>query len=233
MFIIKAFTAIALSQAAGFNAVLPILLVAIISAFTPFFISNGYPAPVELPKALLFITTWWGIALITALTIFESIADKFQGLDNLKHAFIDPFISTLSSAFMTVSVMGTPLQDLIEQGKPSVFNDLPLSVGMTGIPEHGAAFWVSIILLIITGIFITLSFLVIKALLRWVISAIPDMGVSNILISLLEDGIVLISVILAFFAPDPCSALYSFPFQYSCFYYSLSKRRPMRGKRLN
>ncbi|MEQ8225518.1 MAG: DUF4126 domain-containing protein, partial [Candidatus Eremiobacterota bacterium] len=197
--IMRAFTAITLSQAAGFNAILPLLLIAIIGRYEGFFISHGYPAPVSLPDNLIFITSGWSILFFVVMTILESVIDKAQWFDNVKHVTIDPVVSSLSSAGITWVVMANPLSEFFGKSNDDILSALPQSLCL--ISGNGPGFWIGIIFFIILGLFITLSFLFIKTAFRWVISALPDMGVSNFLVSLLEDGVVVISVFLALFSP--------------------------------
>lgn len=196
----KAFTTVALTQALGLNPILPVLLTAVIGRYEGFFTSMGLPAPVSLPGDLKFITSWWAIAFLVIMTVLESTGDKAQWVDNVKHVTIDPIVSSLASAGTTFAVMAEPVTEAM-YNQDSVMNGLPACLCMTGMADQGAMFWVVMAFLIIFGLCITITFLFIKTALRWVISAIPDMGMSNFLVSLLEDSIVLISVFLAFFAP--------------------------------
>ncbi|MEQ8225320.1 MAG: DUF4126 domain-containing protein [Candidatus Eremiobacterota bacterium] len=196
----KAFTTVALTQSLGLNPILPVLLTAIIGRYEGFFISLGLPAPVSLPDDLKFITSWWAIGFFLVITVLEAVIDKAQWFDNVKHVTIDPIVSALASAGTTFAVMADPVTEAMYK-QESLMNGLPSCLCMTGMADRDGFFWGIMILLILFGLAVTVSFLFIKTALRWVISAIPDMGVSNILISLLEDGIVLISVVLAFFAP--------------------------------
>ena len=198
--IMRGLSTVALCQAVGFNPVLPLLMVSLMAACKGFFVSHGLPAPVSLPEELMFVTTWWGITILVILTAADFIIDKIQGIDNIKHVF-DHFLSIFSSTFMSVSVMGEPLMNVLPAGASSISAGFPSCMGMAGLQDGGALFWVIMGLIIFFGLLVSFFFLIIKTVLRWVISAIPDMGVSNVLVSLLEDGIVLISVILAFFAP--------------------------------
>ncbi|HPZ09580.1 MAG TPA: DUF4126 domain-containing protein [Candidatus Eremiobacteraeota bacterium] len=198
----KALTTISLTQSTGLNPILPILLMSLLGRYEQFFTSHGLPAPVSLPADLKFITSGWSIAFFIIIAILESIMDKAQWFDNVKHVTIDPIVSSLSSASTTFAVMSGPMSDAM-YGNGNVMNGLPPSLCLTsaGLFEQGAGFWAVMVFLILLGLFVTVSFLFIKTALRWVISALPDMGVSNFLVSLLEDVIAVISVFLAFFAP--------------------------------
>jgi len=202
-FFMKAFTATGLTQATGLNPVLPLLLVAIAGRYEWFFVSHRIPAPVSLPENLLFITSGWAILFIAIITVLEFVIDKAQWFDNVKHVTIDPVAGSLSSAGITFTVMAKPLENMMSRfgGGNDVLAGLPSSIAIAGMSNESISFWVAMVILILFGLCVTISFLIIKTVLRWVISAIPDMGVSNILISMLEDGIVLISIVLAFFFP--------------------------------
>lgn len=197
--IVKALTSITLTQATGLNPILPILLVAIIARCENIFVSHGWPAPISLPEELMFLTSLWAIVFLIAMTVLESIIDKAQWFDNIKHMTIDPIISSLSSIGITVGVMTEPLREVTGGNTSHILDGLPSCLALAG--GGGTAFWAGLIFFIILGLIVTIFFLLIKTALRLVISTLPDMGVSNFLISVLEDAIVVISVILAFFAP--------------------------------
>jgi len=72
---------------------------------------------------------------------------------------------------------------------------------MIGLVETDTIFWVCMVLFTLLCISITLFFLAMKALVRYFISVIPDMGVSNIVVSFLEDCLAFVNVILAIFLP--------------------------------
>jgi hypothetical protein len=193
----RAFTAICLAQAAGLNPALPVLIVATLAACGDMFTSRGLAAPVVLPQELMFAATWWGLAIIIVLTVIEMVGDKIQVVDNIKHTFIDPFASVLSSIFLSVSVMGEPMGQLLKSGK-SMTGSLPSCLC---IIDGGATFWVGMILFTLVCVSITLFFLAMKALVRYFVSVIPDMGISNIIVSFLEDCLAFINVVLAIFLP--------------------------------
>ena len=197
--IIRALTSITLTQATGLNPILPILLIAIIARCKNIFIYHGWPAPISLPDELIFLTSLWSIVFLITMTILESIIDKAQWFDNVKHMTIDPIISSLSSIGITVGVMTEPLKEITGSDASHIMDGLPSCIAITG--GSGAAFWAALIFFIILGLIVTIFFLLIKTALRLVISTLPDMGVSNFLISILEDAVVIISVILALFAP--------------------------------
>jgi len=128
MFLMRAFTAICLAQAAGLNPALPVLIVATLAACGDMFTSRGLAPPVVLPRELMFAATWWGLAIIIVINVIAFAGDKIQGLDNIKHSFIDPFSSVLSSVFLTVSVMGEPMGELLKQAKVQLAHFRPISV---------------------------------------------------------------------------------------------------------
>ena len=200
IFLMKAFTAICLAQAAGLNPALPVLIVATLAACGDMFTSRGLTAPVVLPSELMFAATWWGLAIIIVINVIEFAGDKIQGLDNIKHSIIDPFSSVLSSVFLTVSIMGEPMGELLKSGKETI-GSIPNGLCMIGLIDGGAPFWVGMVLFTAVCVSITLFFLAMKALLRYFISVIPDMGISNIIVSFLEDCLAFINVILAIFLP--------------------------------
>jgi hypothetical protein len=144
IFLMKAFTAICLAQAAGLNPALPVLIVATLAACGDMFTSRGLTAPVVLPPELIFAATWWGLAIIIVINVIEFTGDKIQGLDNIKHSIIDPFSSVLSSVFLTVSIMGEPMGQLLKSGKETI-GSIPSGLCMIGLIDGGAAFWVGMV----------------------------------------------------------------------------------------
>ena len=197
LFLMRAFTAICLAQAAGLNPALPVLIVSTLAACGDIFTSRGLAAPVVLPPELMFAATWWGLAIIIVLTVVVMIGDKIQWLDNIKHTFIDPCVSVLASVFLSVAIMGEPMGQLMKSGK-ELTGSMPSCLCMI---DGGSTFWVAMILFTLLCVAITLFFLAIKALVRYFVSVIPDMGVSNIIVSVLEDCLAFINAILAIFLP--------------------------------
>ena len=203
-FFIKAFTATTLSQAAGLNPILPVLLVAVMGKFEYIFTERGLPAPVTIPEGQLFVTSDWFIGILIFLTLVETFGDKIAYLDTFKHYTIDLIGSPTASAGITYVIMADPVAYITNYySEQSILQGLPLCTGFMGGGSSAISFWIIMGLLILFCAAVAFTFFLIKSLIRIIINALPDMGVSNVLVSILEDCVVLISAALAFFAPVP------------------------------
>ncbi len=69
-----ALTGAGLSAAAGLNAYVPFLIVALLSRFTDV---------VNLPSSFAWIDSWWAIGAATVLLIAEVVLDKIPAVDSL------------------------------------------------------------------------------------------------------------------------------------------------------
>jgi len=202
-FFIKAFTATTLSQATGLNPMLPVLLVCVMARFEESFTSRGLPAPVTVPSGQMFVTSDWFICILIFLTLVETFGDKIAYLDTFKHYTIDLIGSPVASAGIACIIMADPVAYITNYYKQNGMEGMPPATGFIGAAETGTAFWVIMGIIICFCMFVALVFLLIKSLIRLIINALPDMGISNFLVSVVEDCLVLISSALAFFAPIP------------------------------
>lgn len=69
-----ALTGIGLSAAAGLNAYIPFLLVALVGKFTPW---------LPLPEQWSWITSWWAIGVGVLLLLVDVVADKIPAVDSM------------------------------------------------------------------------------------------------------------------------------------------------------
>lgn len=69
-----ALTAAGLSAAAGLNAYVPFLIVALIARFTDL---------INLPTSFSWIESWWAIAIATILLAAEVVLDKIPAVDSI------------------------------------------------------------------------------------------------------------------------------------------------------
>jgi len=67
-------TSLGLSAAAGLNAYLPLLIVALMARFTAF---------ITLQPPYDVLTSWWVIGILVALALIEGIVDKVPAVDSL------------------------------------------------------------------------------------------------------------------------------------------------------
>ena len=71
---IAALTGMGLSAAAGFNAFIPFLIVALVAKFTDF---------LALPTGFAWMESWWAIGIGTLLLITEFVVDKIPAIDTV------------------------------------------------------------------------------------------------------------------------------------------------------
>lgn len=71
---IAALTGMGLSAAAGFNAYIPFLIVALVAKFTDF---------LALPTGFAWMESWWAIGIGTLLLITEFVVDKIPAIDTV------------------------------------------------------------------------------------------------------------------------------------------------------
>lgn len=74
---IAVLTGTGLSAAAGFNAYIPFLVVALIGRFTDL---------VVLPQPYLWMESWWAIGIGAVLLLTEVVLDKIPGVDSVNDA---------------------------------------------------------------------------------------------------------------------------------------------------
>ncbi len=72
--VLHLFSALGLSSAAGLNAYLPLLIVALLARFTDL---------VQLRPPWDALTSWWAIGVLAVLLIIEIIADKVPAVDTV------------------------------------------------------------------------------------------------------------------------------------------------------
>ncbi|MFV0464233.1 MAG: DUF4126 domain-containing protein [Nostocoides sp.] len=125
---IAALTGMGLSAAAGFNAYIPFLVVALVARFTDL---------IALPSEFTWIESWWAIGIGAVLLAAELIVDKIPAIDTLNDTiatFIRPsmggliFAATSSAAKLDSSTwmgdhpwvgvaLGVLVSGLVHSGK--------------------------------------------------------------------------------------------------------------------
>ena len=86
---IAALTGMGLSAAAGLNAYIPFLIVALIARFTDI---------ITLPSTFAWIESWWAISIGSVLLLAEFVLDKIPAVDTINDAvqtFIRPSMGGL------------------------------------------------------------------------------------------------------------------------------------------
>jgi uncharacterized membrane protein len=90
--VIAALTAMGLSAAAGLNAYIPFLVVALVARFTD---------AITLPSTYAWIESWWAIGIGSVLLLSEVVLDKIPAVDSVNDAvqtFIRPAMGGLMGA---------------------------------------------------------------------------------------------------------------------------------------
>lgn len=94
---IAALTGMGLSAAAGLNAYIPFLVVALLARFTDV---------ITLPAGWTWIESWWAIGIGTVLLLAEVLLDKIPAVDSVNDAiqtFIRPSMGGLIFAAMSAA----------------------------------------------------------------------------------------------------------------------------------
>lgn len=175
---IAALTGMGLSAAAGLNAYIPFLIVALVARFTDY---------ITLPVGYEWIESNWAIAICAALLLAEIILDKIPAVDTVNdtiQTFIRPTVGGLIFAATTAAseldnsawmqentwfsvVLGVVISGLVHTGKMAarpVINTTTVGMGAPVVStiEDGASIGLSVIALIAPVLV-----LVALALLAW------------------------------------------------------------------
>ncbi|MFL0580473.1 DUF4126 domain-containing protein [Dietzia sp. 179-F 9C3 NHS] len=94
-------TGMGLSAAAGLNAYIPLLVVALVAKFTPV---------VTLPPEYAWVTSWWAIAVVTVLLAVEVVVDKVPAVDTVNDA-VQTVIRPLSGGLTFAAMQGAEQLD--------------------------------------------------------------------------------------------------------------------------
>lgn len=179
---IAALTGMGLSAAAGLNAYIPFLIVALVGRFTDV---------ITLPATYAWIESWWAIGIGAVLLLSEVVLDKIPAVDSVNDAvqtFIRPAMGGLvfaataaaaeldSSAWMTAHpwvgiVLGVVVSGLVHTGKVAARPVVNMGTAGFGAPvvstaEDGASVGLSL-----AALFAPLLCLVALILLAWVLVA--------------------------------------------------------------
>jgi len=179
---IAALTGMGLSAAAGLNAYIPFLIVALVARFTDV---------ITLPATYAWIESWWAIGIGSVLLLSEVVLDKIPAVDSVNDAvqtFIRPAMGGLvfaataaaadldSSAWMAAHpwvgiVLGVVVSGLVHTGKKAASAVVNMGTAGFGAPvvstaEDGASVGLSL-----AALFAPLLCLVALILLAWVLIA--------------------------------------------------------------
>lgn len=173
-----ALTGIGLSAAAGLNAYIPFLLVALLARFTDL---------VTLPSGLAWMESWWAIGVGAVLLLADVVLDKIPAVDTVNDAvqtFIRPatggivFAATSAAEQVEASswfqdnpwlpiAAGVAMAGLVHAGKAAARPVVNAGTGGLGAPvvstlEDGASIGLSLV-----AIFLPVLVLVVLALGIW------------------------------------------------------------------
>jgi hypothetical protein len=180
--VIAALTGMGLSAAAGLNAYIPFLIVALVARFTDL---------ITLPASYAWIESWWAIGIGSVLLLSEVVLDKIPAVDTVNDAvqtFIRPAMGGLmfaatsaaaeidSSAWMTDHpwvgiVLGVLVSGLVHTGKVAARPVVNVGTGGLGAPvvstaEDGASVGLSL-----AALFAPVLCLIALVLLAWALIA--------------------------------------------------------------
>jgi uncharacterized membrane protein len=176
--VIAALTGMGLSAAAGLNAYIPFLIVALIARFTDY---------INLPASFAWIESWWAIGIGSVLLLTELVLDKIPAVDTVNDAvqtFIRPSMGGLifaatsaaedldNSSWMSQNpwvgvVLGIVVSGLVHTGKVAARPPINATTVGMGAPvvstlEDGTSVGLSLI-----AIFIPVLVVLVLILLAW------------------------------------------------------------------
>lgn len=180
---IAALTGMGLSAAAGLNAYIPFLLVALVARFTDV---------LTLPQGFAWIESWWAIGIGAVLLLAEVVLDKIPAVDTVNDAiqtFIRPSMGGLvfsatqaaqsldDSSFMRENpwvgiVLGVVVSGIVHSGKMAarpVVNAGTLGAGapVVSTVEDGASLGISLVAVFVPVLVVVLL-VGLFALVAWV-----------------------------------------------------------------
>jgi hypothetical protein len=182
--VIAALTGMGLSAAAGLNAYIPFLLVALLARFTDV---------LALPAGLTWIDSWWAIGAGTVLLLAELVLDKVPAVDTVNDAvqsFIRPSMGGLMTAATTAGaniddstwmqghpwvgiVLGVLVSGLVHSGKMAARPAINAGTLGAGAPivstvEDGTSIGLSLVAVFLP-VLVILALVVLGVLLVWVL----------------------------------------------------------------
>jgi len=179
---IAALTGMGLSAAAGLNAYIPFLVVALIARFSDV---------ITLPASYAWIESWWAIGIGAVLLLTEVVLDKIPAVDTVNDAvqtFIRPSMGGLvfaatsaaedldRSSWMTQHpwvgvVLGVVVSGLVHSGKVAARPPINATTVGMGAPvvstiEDGASIGLSLVAVFIP-VLVTVVLVALAAFLIW------------------------------------------------------------------
>ena len=180
---IAALTGMGLSAAAGFNAYIPFLIVALVARFTDV---------ITLPTTYAWIESWWAIGIAAVLLLAEVVLDKVPAVDTINdtiQTFVRPamggliFAATQAASAIDEStwmkenpwvgiVLGIVVSGLVHSGKMAARPVLNAGTAGVAAPvvstvEDGFSIGLSLV-----AIFLPILVIVLLALIAWLIASL-------------------------------------------------------------
>jgi hypothetical protein len=178
-------TPFGLAFASGLNAYLPLLSFALSVRWLHLYTVSPHFA---------FITQSWFIAALLILTLLDFIADKIPLIDHLWNA-VHTFVRPMAGAVVAVVASSHTLPVTHITAVTSHAGSGAAMVALSAIPIPGVGL---LVLLIIGGVLAALSHTT-KTTAR-LVSTITTAGSLNLVLSLIEDVLVFIVILLSLFA---------------------------------
>ena len=107
---IAVLTGMGLSAAAGLNAYIPFLVVALIAKYTDLIV---------LPSAYGWIESWWAIGIGSALLLTEVVVDKVPAVDTVNDA-VQTFIRPTMGGLLAAATAGAAELDKSVEMQPGL-----------------------------------------------------------------------------------------------------------------
>jgi hypothetical protein len=190
-------TALGLSQLTGVSPYFPLLALAV---------SVRWFHYCHLNHSFLFITSNWFMLLIAILAIANFFLDKILGANSIWHA-IHVGISPIIGGLITVATAQNVIPGISMQAPaaPLSMADMAMHLSLLSIASGGLHLTgtVSVVVLFIVGAFLAGIAQFHRFIGRGItnIFHLATAGISNVIVSLIEDVVVCIGVLLAFFTP--------------------------------
>ena len=183
---IAALTGMGLSAAAGLNAYIPFLVVALLARFT---------AVVVLPTGFEWMESWWAIGIGAVLLLTEVTLDKVPAVDSVNDAvqtFIRPSMGGLMGAATAGAstldestwmqdnawvgvLLGVVISGLVHAGKTAARPVVNVGTAGFGAPvvstaEDGASIGIALVAVFVP-VLVVLVLIALAAMLVWVFTA--------------------------------------------------------------
>ena len=124
---IAALTGMGLSAAAGLNAYIPFLIVALIARFTDL---------ITLPTSFAWIESWWAIGIGSILLIAELVLDKIPAIDTVNDT-IQTFIRPSMGGLIFTATQSAESLDSSQWMKDNPWVGIVLGILVSGLVHTG------------------------------------------------------------------------------------------------